>query len=173
MKQEILNAIKLAKEIAEKKGKLVVGTGISRVPKDFEGNPTAAPIMIHFDAERNIVFFRASDEDGDPLEFEFPLEVAEALGLALNDLLGLFDTVEFEKLAFFETELATTVDAANIYQLRLEALISEREALIAENSYCDYFGEIPAYGEKKFVENAKAIRELETQFLNEMKNESM
>jgi hypothetical protein len=56
-----------------------------------------------------------------------------------------------------------------IYRIRLEALISEREALIAENVYREYCGDSPAYGENEFVENAKAIRELETQFLNEVK----
>jgi len=135
MKQEILNAIKLAEEIAEKKGKLVVGTGRSRVPQDSEGNPTAAPIMIHFDAGKNIVFFRTSDEEGEPWGFEFPLEVAEALGLALNDLLGLFDAVESEKVASLEADLAATAGAANYFAGEKESLEKRLELKSGECSF--------------------------------------
>ena len=115
MKQEILNAIKLAEEIAEKKGKLVVGTGRNRVPQDSEGNPTGAPIMIHFDASKNLVFFRVSNEEGDPWGFEFPLDVAEALTWALNDLLGIFDECQAGKIEALEVDLATTAGAANYF----------------------------------------------------------
>lgn len=98
MRAEILKAIEAAKVIEEQKAKLVVGSGISRVPKDSEGNIFGSPIMVHFDAGKGVVFFRVPDEDGDPYGFEISLPVAEALGLALNDLLGLFDSVETEEM---------------------------------------------------------------------------
>jgi hypothetical protein len=132
MKPEILKAIKLAEEIAEKKGKLVVGTDRSRVPQDSEGNPTAAPIMIHFDAGKNIVFFRTSDEEGEPWGFEVALPVAEALGLALNDLLGLFDGVEAEEIAQLKKEISELTKAADYWAAENAANSNDLDRLKAE-----------------------------------------
>ena len=132
MKQEILNAIKLAEEIAEKKGKLVVGTGISRVPKDSEGNIFGSPIMVHFDAGKGFVFFRISDEHGDPWGFEVALPVAEALGLALNDLLGLFDSVEAEEIAQLKKAISELTKAADYWAAENAANSNERDRLKAE-----------------------------------------
>lgn len=115
MKQEILNAIKAAALIEEQKSKLIVGTGVSRVPKDSEGNIFGSPIMVHFDAGRGLVFFRISDEEGDPWGFEVALPVAEALTLALNDLLGIFDECQAGKIEALEVDLATTAGAANYF----------------------------------------------------------
>jgi hypothetical protein len=122
MKSEILQAIKAAALIEEQKSKLVVGTGISRVPKDSEGNIFGSPIMVHFDAGKGLVFFRISDEQGDPWGFEVALPVAEALGLALNDLLGLFDSVEAEKIYSLEADLSATASAANYFAEEKEIL---------------------------------------------------
>ena len=121
MKQEILNAIKLAEEIAEKKGKLVVGAGRNRVPQDSEGNPTGAPIMIHFDASKNLVFFRVSNEEGDPWGFEFPLDVAEALTWALNDLLGIFDECQAGKIEALEKALEFKSGEVSFLQTQIAA----------------------------------------------------
>lgn len=115
MRAEISKAIEAAKVIEEQKAKLVVGSGISRVPKDSEGNIFGSPIMTHFDAGKNLVFFRISDEEGDPWGFEVALPVAEALGLALNDLLGLFDAVESEKIYSLEADVAASASAANYF----------------------------------------------------------
>jgi hypothetical protein len=128
MRAEILQAIKAAALIEEQKSKLVVGTGRSRVPKDSEGNPTAAPIMIHFDAGKGSVFFRTSDDEGEPWGFEFPLPVAEALGLALNDLIGLFDAVESEKVASLEADVAASAAAANYFAEEKEIAEKKLEA---------------------------------------------
>lgn len=136
MRAEILQAIKAAALIEEQKSKLVVGTEISRVPKDSEGNIFASPIMVHFDAGRGSVFFRASDEEGEPFGFEFPLPVAEALSLALNDLLGLFDSVEAEKVASLEADLAATAAAAN-YFAEEKAILEKR--LEFKSGECSFF----------------------------------
>lgn len=121
MKKEILQAIAAAARIEEEKKSLLVGTGISRIPKDSEGNLFGSPIMIHFDGGRGSVFFRASDEEGDPFGFEFPLPVAEALLLALNDLLGTFDGAEAEKVAEMEAEIKSQKAAAKYWADEFEA----------------------------------------------------
>lgn len=135
MRAEILQAIKAAALIEEQKSKLVVGTGISRVPKDSEGNSFGSPIMTHFDAGKGLVFFRVSDEQGDPWGFEVALPVAEALGLALNDLLGLFDAVESEKIASLEADLAATAGAANYFAGEKESLEKRLEFKSGECSF--------------------------------------
>lgn len=135
MRAEISKAIEAAKVIEEQKAKLVVGTGISRVPKDSEGNIFGYPIMTHFDAGKNLVFFRISDEEGDPWGFEVALPVAEALGLALNDLLELFDFVESEKVASLEADLAATAGAANYFAGENESLEKRLELKSGECSF--------------------------------------
>lgn len=135
MRAEISKAIEAAKVIEEQKAKLVVGSGISRVPKDSEGNIFGSPIMTHFDAGKGVVFFRVPDEDGDPYGFEISLPVAEALGLALNDLLGLFDFVESEKVATLETDLAATAGAANYFAGEKESLEKRLELKSGECSF--------------------------------------
>ena len=135
MKSEILQAIKAAALIEEQKSKLVVGTGISRVPKDSEGNIFGSPIMVHFDAGKNLVFFRISDEEGDPWGFEFPLDVAEALTWALNDLLGIFDECQAGKIEALEVDLATTAGAANYFAGEKENLEKRLELKSGECSF--------------------------------------
>lgn len=135
MRAEILKAIEAAKVIEEQKAKLVVGTGISRIPKDSEGNIFGSPIMTHFDAGKNLVFFRISDEECDPLGFEVALPVAEALGLALNDLLGLFDAVESEKIASLEADIAAKVWTANYFAVENESLEKRLELKSGECSF--------------------------------------
>jgi hypothetical protein len=57
------------------------------------------------------------------------------------------------------------------FDCEFQALISEREAMLAENRQREHLEEAMAYGDSAFCANAKVFRELAKQWKEELKKE--